>query len=318
MEQEKFLQLIRKKIGTSISLIDQLSTILEISYDAAHRRAANKSKLSIEETVILARHYGISLDNLFQNEKYVLVNKTKEINSFEDLSKYFSQSFEHLSSYNNDSTTSIYYSAKDIPLFYTLGTDILSQFKRFVWMQILNPNLLIPFKDFQFKAQLLENSQKLFHFYQNTTKYEIWNDTTINSTLQQVLYFYESDLLTTDEAILICNQIETLIDTLESQCNLQNDTFKIYHHDLLILNNNVLVTNQKKKTLFVPYTMLGYFITNDEETANHSHNFFQHQLKNSKQLNTAGTRDKKLFFNKMYKKIKYYKDKVNDENQFLY
>src|SRR5690606_40102495 len=87
--------------------------VLDISYDAAHRRASNKSKLSLEETAILARHYGISLDNLFQQEKYVLVNKTKEINSFEDLSNYLSQSFDHLSTYNNDSTTEIYYSAKE-------------------------------------------------------------------------------------------------------------------------------------------------------------------------------------------------------------
>ncbi len=317
MEQEKFLQLIRKKIGPSISLIEQLSQVLDISYDAAHRRASNKSKLSLEETAILARHYGISLDNLFQKEKYVLVNKTKEINSFEDLSNYLAQSFDHLSTYKNDKTTEIYYSAKDIPLFYTLGSDVLSQFKRFVWMQILNPNLLMPFKDFQFKAQLLESSQNLLQFYDNTTKHEIWNDTTINSTLQQILYFYDSNLLTTEEALAICDQVEKLIFTLESQCNMQNDGLKIYQHDLLILNNNVLVCNQKKKTLFVPYTMLGYFITNDEETCNHSHNFFQHQLKNSKLLNTAGTRDKKLFFNKMYKKIKYYKDKLNDDNQFM-
>lgn len=317
MEQEKFLQIIRKKIGPSISLIEQLSQVLDISYDAAHRRASNKSKLSLEETAILARHYGISMDNLFQKEKYVLVNKTKEINSFEDLSNYLSQSFNHLSTYKNDSTTEIYYSAKDIPLFYTLGSDVLSQFKRFVWMQILNPNLLMPFKDFQFKAQLLDSSQNLLQFYDNTTKHEIWNDTTINSTLQQILYFYDSNLLSTEEALAICEQVEKLIITLESQCNMQNDRFKIYHHDLLILNNNVLVCNQKKKTLFVPYTMLGYFITNDEETCNHSHNFFQHQLKNSKLLNTAGTRDKKLFFNKMYKKIKYYKDKLNDDNQFM-
>lgn len=317
MEQEKFLQLIRKKIGPSISLIEQLSQVLDISYDAAHRRASNKSKLSLEETAILARHYGISLDNLFQKEKYVLVNKTKEINSFEDLSNYLAQSFDHLSTYKNDKTTEIYYSAKDIPLFYTLGSDVLSQFKRFVWMQILNPNLLMPFKDFQFKAQLLESSQNLLQFYDVTTKHEIWNDTTINSTLQQILYFYDSNLLTTEEALAICDQVEKLIFTLESQCNMQNDGLKIYQHDLLILNNNVLVCNQKKKTLFVPYTMLGYFITNDEETCNHSHNFFQHQLKNSKLLNTAGTRDKKLFFNKMYKKIKYYKDKLNDDNQFM-
>ena len=311
MNQETLLQAIRQKIGNTASLIEEIATILEISYDAAHRRTAHKSKLTIDETIQLAKHYGISLDNLFQKEEYVLVNKTKEIKDFQDLSNYLNNSYQSLANYPQDDSTYAYYSAKDIPLFYTLGTDILSQFKRYVWMNMLTQHHdNIAFEQFQFKARLLENAEKLSEFYNNITKHEIWNDTTINSTLQQIMYYYESGLLNAESALQVCDNLMQLIQSLEQNCSNSNRKHNIYYHELLILNNNVLITNNKKNTLFVPYTMLGYFITNDIETCKFAHNFFHHQLQNSKLLNTAGKKDKKMFFNKMYEKINYYKRRI--------
>ena len=48
--QEVLLATIRTLIPKSISLNDEIAKILDISYDAAHRRISLKSKFSIEET----------------------------------------------------------------------------------------------------------------------------------------------------------------------------------------------------------------------------------------------------------------------------
>jgi hypothetical protein len=61
--------------------------------------------------------------------------------------------------------------------------------------------------------------------------------------------------------------------------------------------------------------MLGYFITNDKDSCRHAFNFYQHQLNNSRLLNTAGTRDKKMFFNKVYQKIDRYNAQVSADNE---
>ena len=47
--QELLLKEIRKLISTSLN--DEISAILNISYDAAHRRVSGKSKFSIDETL---------------------------------------------------------------------------------------------------------------------------------------------------------------------------------------------------------------------------------------------------------------------------
>lgn len=61
MYQEALLREIRKKIGDK-SLNNELANILNISYNAAHRRSSLKLKFSLEEAVELARYYQISLD----------------------------------------------------------------------------------------------------------------------------------------------------------------------------------------------------------------------------------------------------------------
>jgi len=63
----------------------------------------------------------------------------------------------------------------------------------------------------------------------------------------------------------------------------------------------------------VPYTMLGYFITQDRDTCINAADYFKHQVKNSKSLNLSGTRDRKLFFNKAYQKVDFYIRKMENE-----
>lgn len=311
MYQEKLIRAIQKRIGAQDSLIERISTALDISYDAAHRRISKKSKFTIEETIRLAQVFGISLDALLENKGHVLVRKTKEIRSATDLSDYLGNSFQALTEYNADEDTSVYYSAKDIPLFYTIGHNLLSKFKLFVWLNLLDFGKgEVSFEDFNYQAPLVDNNENLLKFYSSVQVHEIWNDTTINSTLQQILYFFQSGLLQLDNAVALCDNLTDLIKSLERKCTPKNKYFQMYYHELLILNNNVLIFNGQQRSFFVPYTMLGYFITKDIDTCQNALEFYQHQLKNSVLLNTAGTRDKNIFFNKMYQKIDFYKKQI--------
>ncbi len=65
--------------------------------------------------------------------------------------------------------------------------------------------------------------------------------------------------------------------------------------------------------MFIPYTLLGYFITDDEESCKNVHAFFEQQIDNSKLLNQSGFRDQNQFFNKALRKIDYYMDKLNNQ-----
>ncbi len=311
MHQEQLIRAIQKKIDKQHSIIEAVSSALDISYDAAHRRISMKSKFSVEEGVQLANFFGLSMDKIFQSGEHVLVKRTKEIQTHQDLRNYLENSLKSLTEYLPNQETALYYSAKDIPLFYTINADALSLFKRYVWLHLLNlEGLDIPFEMFQATAPIVDSHQRLHQFYASISTHEIWNDTTINSTLQQIMYFFQAGQLAAETGKMLCEHLKELLFALEKKCTPQNEQYRLYYHDLLILNNNVLITDPHRKSLFVPYTMLGYFITDDTDTCQHVSNFFQHQLKNSKLLNTAGVRDKKMFFNRAYQKIDLYKNRI--------
>lgn len=65
IHQKILLSTIRKLLPKNISLNDEIAKVLDISYDAAHRRISLKSKFSIEETILLCKHYALSMDTLF-------------------------------------------------------------------------------------------------------------------------------------------------------------------------------------------------------------------------------------------------------------
>ncbi|MDP2160225.1 MAG: hypothetical protein Q8K02_07070 [Flavobacterium sp.] len=301
--QEILIKIIRKKLSKSASLIESLSQVLQISYDAAHRRVSQKSKISIEEAVVLCKHFEISLDAIYNEGNKVVVEKTKEITSMEDLVSYFDYSASKLENYL-ETDSKIYYSAKDIPLFYTIGGTLLSRFKLYVWQNLLlEVDYQKSFEKFVVQQSLLQSSLTLKKVYDASEVHEIWNDTTINSTVQQVNYFFDSGLLSSENALLILDELKEELARIEDKSSKNNSNYYLYYNELLILNNNVLFQNENHKSLFVPYTMLGYFITNDLSTTENAKLYFLHQVKNSKLLNATGTRDRKMFFNKIYQKI---------------
>lgn len=312
--QELFLKAIRQKIPKSVSLIEEIAGILQISYDASHRRVSGKSKFSIDETITLAGYFNISLDNLFSNKEKVVVEKTIEIENLKDMLQYFKTSSENIAILIKNKKTTLFYSAKDIPLFYFMDGTILSKFKAFVWLNLLNSNQKkVAFENFVVDESFTEYMQKLKEIYENTSVNEVWNDTTINSSLQQILYFYEAGLLNLKSANALCLDLKRIVNLIKSKCNDTNNKFSIYYNELILLNNNMLIETEDKLTMFVPYTLLGYFITDNKESCKNVHQFFKQQITNSIPLGQSGIKEQNLFFNRAIRKIDYYLEKINSQ-----
>lgn len=312
--QDVLLSEIRKKLNVGVSIIDEVAQILNISYDAAHRRVSSKSKFSIEETVELCNYFSISMDTLFFDKKKIVVEKTIEITSQKDMLAYFSKSAENIALLTSHKDTIMYYSAKDIPLFYFMEGTIMSKFKAFVWLNLLSTTTQkTNFEEFIISESFMDVMLKLKKVYEEVTIKEVWNDTTINSSLQQVLYFYQAGLLSYNSANALLNELKNILEIIKQKCNNPDSKFSLYYNELILLNNNVLFETNTKLTLFVPYTLLGYFITKDQESCENVALFFKQQIKNSIPLNSTGIREQNQFFNKMNRKIDYFASQIKNE-----
>lgn len=300
MHQERLLKEIRKKTGGK-SLNDEIANILNISYDAAHRRASQKAKFSFEEALELAKYYQVSLDQFMTSDHQILVQKTPAVTETEDLQSFFKNNlkvFENLPG----SEMTVYYSAKDIPFFYTLSDTLLSRFKVYVWMNLLNAKqVFIPFLKFSL-PYFETNTKELRKKYEEQNVVELWNENTISSILQQVLFYSDTGLLHRNEAEIILKELRTLIEYIEKKTE-SNPKFHLYENELMHLSNDIFFHHPQQSLFAVPVNMFGYILINDEKTCEETRNYFEHQIKNSKSLNTSGNRDRKIFFNKMYRQI---------------
>jgi hypothetical protein len=291
------------------SLNDEIANILNISYDAAHRRTSLKAKFSFEEALELARYYQISLNQFITSDYQLVVQKTSAVDKTEDLQSFFQNNLSIFENLPLSDEMTIYYSAKDIPFFYTLSDTLLSRFKIYVWMNLLNAKqVFIPFLAFS-PPYFESNTQELKKKYEAQNVVELWNDRTISSILQQILFYCETGLLQKKEAEIILKELGELIKYIEQKTE-SNPKFQLYENELMHLSNDIFFHHPKQSLFAIPTNMFGYILVNDPKTCSETYNYFEHQIKNSKSLNTSGNRDRKIFFNKMFEQIENLKQKL--------
>ena len=313
MKQKELLAAISKHIPKDKSIIDVISYVLDISYPSAHRRINGNAKISIDEAVKLAQHFDLSLDLIFNtgDDNIISVKKTQITSDLKDLENYFQANVDTLAKLIKIKEASIVYCAKDLPISISQQIDILSKFKLFVWLKLLNPssnkkNL----KNFLIPTSVKKNYRVIAKYNSQVENIEIWDTTTINSTLKQILYYYSVNQITHEESLLICEELKNTILRLRERAS-PNSKFKLYYNELLLMGNKMIIKTPLKSTLYLQYTSMNYFKTNDPNTCEHTSQYINRLLESCKLINTSSDKEKDIFFNKMLDKVESLHDHIN-------
>ena len=305
MEQAQLLTQIKNVLPTHTSLNEAVAQTLDISYDAAHRRTSLKSKLSLTESIALAKRYNLSIDRLFTVTKnnWVAVEKTKAIHNEDELCAYFEKSYDNLAPFLGKKECRLIYSAKDIPIFYDLKSDTMMRFKLYVWLKLLDPNFhSISYSDFTPRIDTLQIAKRLGTLYDDLPITEIWDLTTINGTLKQIHFYFKAGHLTEQDVLALTTILKETIHTI-AQRIISDPNYTLYYNELLLMNNNIYAAIGDEQSLYIPFTLLSYYRTSDRDTCNHAKAYLDKQLQHSKLLNTAGEKERNTFFNKLHHKI---------------
>lgn len=330
--QEQFIKYLKAKSQNNTSFIEEIASVLDIGYDAAYRRVNLKTNLSLDESVVLAKHYNVSLNKLYEvgSKTSIVVDLSPPFHNVEGLELYFRQSLINIEPLTKLKSASISYSAKDIPFFHTLKDTFLTHYKIYVWLKDVDTDMAkskITFEEFRksIPDSLLESVYTLGDIYNYISITELWNDYTIIGTLQQVLYYYESRLLTKESALLICNDIEKVINQTEKQTIMQSlvgsnggAKYNLYKTDLHTLNNTIMVQTAQQRIFFQPFTVLTYFKIEHKPTCDLMFEFFEKQMANSKLLVNSGEKDRTLFFLKMHQKINKLRMRIEIDEPFVF
>jgi hypothetical protein len=330
--QERFIQYLKEKSQDNASFAEEIASILDIGYDAAYRRINLKTSLSLEESIKLAKHFKISLNKLFEvgSESTIITELSPRPDDEKGLEDWLNSSYKNLYPLTKIKNASIIYAAKDIPVFHTLKNTVLSRYKMYVWLKDNNVEMTknkITFEDFvkTIPESLLQIAFKTAELYENINISEIWTNTTINGTLQQVIYYFESGFVSKESALKICNDIEGVIKHIEEQAIIQSHSdskskafYKLYLNEIHSMSNTIMVVTPFQKVFFTPFTVLSYFKIEHQATCDLMYEYYQKFMNNSKLLANTGEKDRTLFFNRMHHKINKLRDKINANNPFSF
>jgi len=333
--QRTFFEMVRERVNDHEILVDVITDLLHCSRDSAYRRIRGTTELSINDAVVIARHFGLPLNHLIgQSANSVIFEKGTFIRSLEDFRNYLQTSLLQLRSIQNHRGHQLVYQAKDIPIYYQFRFPRMSAFKMFVWLKsIYGVDRL---EGFQYELDmipkdLLELGDQLWEAYSKINSVEIWNDTTVLSLLNQLEYYYEAGLLTSKEdAIAICDEYQEMMKLVYRQAlrgkkahhkNLEefsNAQYNMYYHEILIMDNHILAElDGNKRMYFMPYAGLNYLSTNDPLLTENMSDYLRAQKEKSSLISNISEKERNKFFIRIKNRIDQLKNKIETTNPFM-
>ncbi|MBN1182846.1 MAG: hypothetical protein JXB49_11200 [Bacteroidales bacterium] len=281
--QALFLRKIEDIIPASSSLVNELADLLELSIDSAYRRLRGETQLTLDEILTICNHFKISFDTFIDVSSNTVTFEYLEMNDKEDsFGNYLESLYKNLQIINGARQKQIVYACEDIPVFHNYKYPELAAFKIFYWMRsILNvPSLLNEkFNSDLVPVSLIEKGRQIVDLYAAIPSIEIWTDTTINSTIKQIEFYWEAGMfLSLENALKVCDNLRMQIDEIQKQAELGNkyrteqnihefkNNYTVYFSEIELTNNCVLVNLGETKSVY-----LSHFTFNTMSTTNHSY-----------------------------------------------
>jgi hypothetical protein len=320
--QKRFFQELKTKLPANLSLANIVADELCISIDSAYRRIRGESDLSLKEFDLLSSKFDVSTDTVLSKPGSSINFNYRAISpgnfSFES---YFVSLTEEIKSLQQLGLSEIIYAALDLPMFYYFIFPKLAAFKLFFWKRNVFEFPGHDNKPFSFdliSQTDLENSHNMVKDYLSVPTVELWSEETINSTLRQINFFNEIGLFSTKQDIVdILDDLKGVLEHIQKQAELgykfypgknplvngERDNFKIYHNEISLSGNVVLLKLKNFNVVHLGHNVLNILTTSDEAFFNDSLHFIEKVIKNSTLISVSAEKERKRFFNILYHKI---------------
>jgi len=318
--QETLFQTIKNMLAPNISFVHNLSELLGISYDSAYRRIRGEKELSLEELKTICTYYKISIDALFNFKRDHVIFNTLAIGkdgfTFES---WLQTLLIEIKKIHQSKQREIIYAAKDIPVFYYFGFPEIAAFKFFFWHKVLIPssgysNELLTL---EVPDTLYETGRQLLSYYMKIPVTEIWSEDTISSVLRQMEYCLVSGFFARKEDIFrLCDVLEKWLQHVQNQAEYgfqfmlgttpegMENSYKLYHNEILVNDNTILVQVDGQKTSYNTYNVINQLITTNPIFCNQIEDSLRNLMQKSTLISGTSAKERCRFFNALHEKVK--------------
>ncbi|MGL4596333.1 MAG: hypothetical protein ACRCYO_02320 [Bacteroidia bacterium] len=318
--QQVFIQRIKDIIPTNHSLVDELADILAVSTDSAYRRIRGETALSIDEVSILCSHYRISFDTESSKNGNGVTFSYHPLSSDEkNFAVYLNNIARDMQRIRSAGQREIIFAAEDIPIFHHFKYPLLSGFKLFYWSRsILNaPGL--EGKKFDPKMvdpELCALVESVYDLYLEIPSIEIWSEDTLNSTLKQIEYYWESGFFNNqEEALAVLADVESMVNDISRQaehgCKFRGEVptsktdnnYTLYNSELMIGNNCILVTIGGSKVTYLSHNTFNSMATTSPGFCDETERWLRNLIRKSIPISGVSEKQRFRFFRNKLDKI---------------
>ncbi len=317
--QEWLFRSIKNSLPPNISLVHEISELLNVSYDSAYRRIRGEKEISLEELRKLSIHFKISVDTLFnlQTDNIVFNSRILGVNgiTFNDWLKTI---LDYLKTIQLAQEKEIIYSAKDIPIFHYFEFPEIFAFKVYFWHKALikTHEFEEKFIPLDVEKGLLDMGKQVAMIYSKIPTSELWNEETFNSVIRQIEFCYVSGYFaSTEDAYRICDVLEKMIRHMQAQAESGfrylygtqpegiEGTFKLYCNEVLLGDNTIFVRTDDVKTTFFTFNVINLLITSNPTFCEHTEQSLHTLMKQSTLISASASKDRNRFFIRILDKI---------------
>lgn len=314
--QQQLFNHLKSVFPTHLSLVDELCDLLDLSADSVYRRIRGEKPLSLSELKTICEKYRLSLDQMLQLGTETVLFEAPGLNMpHGTITQYMQAAARQVNFFSSFMKKEIFCLCKDVPLWYYFLFPELAAFKCFFWARTIRNEEQLLDKKFSLEEYRYDEcfalGQQILAEYNQMLTVEIWNSESVNSTLNQILYYRDAGLFkrTADFDVVLESFVKT-IDHLQVQAEkgvkflpgasqLAHKAPHQFYVNELILGTNTLIWKLDNKTFtLLVFNVLSYLITSDPRFAQKTQDSFHTLLARSALISGTGERERNRFFNR--------------------
>ncbi len=317
--QQQLFKYLKQQLPPHISLVDELSELLDISADSIYRRVRGEKLISMSELKTICEHYQISIDQFLHLENETLLFHAPGLNeSIRDFTGYMKKMLEYFQYFGSCQSKQIYYLCKDVPFWYFFLYPEIAAFKVFFWERTVNNNpafnnIQFSLEEHQF-TECYNLGRQILELHNKMNSVELWNVESIHSTINQLAYYKDAGIFrSTDDFEKVVDSFSRSLSHLEEQAKTgikslpgrdiaDAGSIEFYVNELILGNNTILLKLDDKEIAMITYNILSYLSTSEERYIRKTYDIFQNLLKSATLISKTGERERNKFFNKLKEK----------------
>ncbi len=332
--QSDFLESLSARTG-SVKLVDALAHATGKTNHAAYKKIRNDSMLGIDELIILARTFDLSIDQFLGHRSAPVPFMSDAIRKMpEEPADYLMNLQKHLKLLTH--ATGLHYLtlAGEVPIFHMMPFPRLFALKLFAW-NFTNWSIHRFEDKFEPDVYLKDREltgivEKLAHTYYQFPGTEIWNIRMLDIIIDQIKYFVHIGVFHNKKIVSeILSELFDLVDHLKRICttgakrfetkeSLHKSNVKIFMNEIVYSNEISFVSSDQGDFVFIAADSPNYLRSSDPRMTAHIKKWLVRTMNHSTQISGEGEKERRVLFEKISQKFLKAKTEIDSLCNYVY